>query len=138
MDELFPIDHTSIFSHAHTQFSITQLSKCFPFLPSRNPRILSVFLFHGLSVPSPSAPSGPLSYFTTVSIYSPILRPLASNSPMRITKPAWRHLYIHLSISCPFLPTPPSFPLFLSSPSFPCEQRGSSLPVSVCQRVYLN
>lgn len=46
------------------------------------------------------------------SLYSPIPHPLASNSPMRISKPAWRHLYIHLSILsfCP--------PLFFLFPFF--------------------
>lgn len=39
------------------------------------------------------------------SLYSPIPHPLASHSPMRISKPAWRHLYIHLSISTFFLPS---------------------------------
>ena len=47
------------------------------------------------------------------SLYSAIPHPLASNSPMRISKPAWRHLYIHLSISPFLLPSLSSpFPFF--------------------------
>lgn len=47
------------------------------------------------------------------SLYSPIPHPLASNSPIWISKPAWRHLYIHLSISPFLLPS-----LFSPSPFF--------------------
>lgn len=42
---------------------------------------------------------------------------LASNSPMRISKPAWRHLYIHPSISV-FLLSPLPFPFFIRSSFF--------------------
>lgn len=56
----------------------------------------------------------PLPYLIPLHfLYSPILHPLASNCPMRISKPAWRHLYIPLSISVFLLPS-----LFSSSPFF--------------------
>lgn len=115
MDELFPIDgsHLCLYTHTHTHNSLL-LNFQSSFLFSSPLTSVSCQCFFPPLFVSPLLLLHLASYLIPLqSLYSPIPHPLASNSPMRITKPARRHLYIHLSIS-PFL----LFPAFSPFPFF--------------------